>query len=614
MSKTKRRQPMRQESRNERLEREWERQVSSMEQKTRKRADIVQHDRPIMLPPHVEAIRQEAEAIINAKSEPAIVERASRVPFSVQSPSDETPREAGGGLVWWTGGRLDQYIPVAEYGDPSRDKDLRMFALIAPLILNGEAILTKKVQALQWTIEGGRNLAQKWQKRLNNFENGDGWDYFIARWIRSYSESDKPAYVELIRAFPSWAVGDDFQLTPRGQNALEKGKDAAWEIVDARVMDPVQCNPTTSSEFPLAYRNPHTGLKFFLRPYQFMSLIDQPGVDDKFPGLGVCAVSRAVWAAQEDRMVIRFAMEKMSENPGAGLGIINANIDGLRTALEEAKAEREARGVVYYKGVIFIPMLNPTGTQTLEFLSFADLPDGFNRSETYNIMKEVVATAFGLDLLEFGSIPGRLGTATQAKIAAAKGRTRSMGSIMQGIERSFRYKLLPEAVSFNIKKHDQEEEMQRATIDAIYFENAIRYAQFQDPLVANQYLVDKGAVPNEPPYTDFDLTPKEEVLDTQSTEEEGEGSTKPEATSSEAIAEGPEGAAQEDIVKRWKHYGPRIRLDRDGRHVWTEPLYMAIQMRRLRHSLLPSRAPRIPATLHFHRHEAPEKTPISETN
>jgi hypothetical protein len=268
------------------------------------------------------------------------------------------PSEYGGGLVWWTGGTIDSYIPISDYGQEQRVHDLRTFALVAPLILNAESVLTKKVQSLQWTIEGGRNLAQKWQKRLNNFENGDGWDYFIARWIRAYCESDKPACAEIIRAAPKWAVDEDGQLTPRGERALEDGKDVAWEIVDSRVMDPASIFPTTSTEFPLIYRNTYTGKRYQLRAYQYMSLTDLPSVDDKHPGMGVCAVSRAVWAAQEERMIIRYAMEKMSENPGAGIGIINASTTALQTALNSAEAQREARGVVYYKGVIFLPVLD----------------------------------------------------------------------------------------------------------------------------------------------------------------------------------------------------------------------------------------------------------------
>lgn len=545
MARTRRKQPTSRDARYERLEREWNQKVKTTSPPSR-----------AVLPPQVEAVRREAEALANRP----LAEKRGPIAYSVQEPATDYPAEVGGGLVWWTGGKLSDYIPIAQYGDPQRVKDIRAFALVSPFILNAEAVLTKKVQSLQWTIEGGRNLAQKWQRRLNNFENGDGWDFFIARWIRAFSESDKMACAELIRSAPSWAIRINDMgmpvLTPRGERAMEQGKDKVWEIVDARVMDPMNCYPTTSKEFPLVYKNSYTGERHRMRTYQFMSLIDLPAVDDRFPGHGVCAVSRAIWAAQEDRMVTRFVMEKISENPGAGIGIINTSVTALETALKDASSQREARGVVYYKGVIFLPVLDPTGSTKMEFLSFADLPDGFSRTETYNIVKEIVATSFGLDILELGSIPGRLGTATQAKVAAQKGRTKSIGAIMQGVERAFRYKLLPDSLNFSIKKHDQAEEMQRAEIDQIYFENAIRYAQFApDPTLPTQYLADKGAIPNEPPYITEDLTPLEVVSDTQS---------------GEAVESGPEGAAEAEIVKR---NGPRVRIDRDGKTTWLEVPY-----------------------------------------
>ena len=562
MSKTKRNQPTDREAKWERLEREWERQVEKqvVEPVTLSTPIELMNAAPLQqLPPGVLAIQKEAESLVN--------KAPSRRPFSVQTPATDLPSEYGGGLVWWTGGTLDSYIPLSEYGQEQRVHDLRMFALMAPLILNAESVLTKKVQSLQWTIEGGRNLAQKWQKRLNNFENGDGWDYFIARWIRAYCESDKPACAEIIRSAPRWAVDDDGQLTPRGEKALEDGKDVSWEIVDSRVMDPASVFPTVSKEFPLIYRNSYTGKRYQLRAYQYMSLTDLPSVDDRHPGMGICAVSRAVWAAQEERMIIRYSMEKMSENPGAGIGIINASTTALQTALNSANAQREARGMVYYKGVIFLPVLDPSGATKMEFLSFSGLPDGFDRTEVYNMIKEVVATSFGLDILELGSIPGRLGTATQAKVAAQKGRTKSIGAIMQGVERAFRYKLLPESISFNIKKHDQDEEYQRAEIDEMYVNNAVRIAQFApDPRIAMQYLADKGAVPNEPPYIMVDLTGIEEVQDVATPQNESlTAEAQPDVTGSEAIAEGPEGAAEEDIVKR---YEPRVRIDREGKVKW----------------------------------------------
>jgi hypothetical protein len=526
-----------------------------------------------------------------------MVKARQSAPYSVQSPNTNTPSEIGGGLVWWTGGHISEYIPIGEYGDPQRTRDIRTFALLSPFILNAESVLTKKVQSLQWTVEGGRNMAQKWQRRLNNFENGDGWDFFIARWIRSYVESDKFACAELIRQAPGWAIDMETgvaKLTPRGERALSDGKDKTWEIVDSRIMDPANCFPTTSTEFPLIYQNPFDGSRHRMRPYQYMSLIDLPSVDDRYPGHGVCAVSRAVWAAQEDRMVIRYAMEKMSENPGAGIGIINASVNTLETALNTADSEREARGAIYYKGVIFIPVLDPTGSTKMEFLSFAGLPDGFSRLEVYNICKEVIATAFGLDILELGSIPGRLGTATQAKVAAQKGRTKTIGAIMQGIERAFRYKLLPESVTFAIKKHDQDEEMQRAEIDQIYFENAIRMAQFADPLLATQYLADKGAIPNEPPYIMIDLTLREEVGDVRAPTERVEEGELQEGQApvgqAEAVETGPEGAAEQDIVKRWKREGPRVRIDRNGKVRYLEVLPYQINHRRRRYpSITPTR-------------------------
>ena len=478
MGKTRRRVPLSSAAQQRALEREWE---------------------------HKEAIRKQAEVLIN--------EKAREKPYSIQTATTDDPL-VDSGLLWWTGGTLDEYIPVAAYDDYQRQADLRAFSLVAPFVLNAEAIVLKKVQALQWTLEGGRNLTNKWQERLLNFE-GD-WSMFVARWVRGFLECDNGCVAELIRAAPGWAVDERGQLTDRGRAAIDRGADVAWEVVDASVLDPVQCRPTQSVEFPVIYQNKRTGAVHKLREYNFMRLLDMPSPAEK--GRGVCAVSRAVWAAQEDRMLIRYVMEKMSENPGAGILFANASDTKMRTALEGAQAERDARGVVYYKGLILIPVLNPEGTFSAEFINFSGLPDGFNRQEVYNICKEVTATAFGLDVLEFGSIGGGgLGSATQATVAAEKARGKGVGSICQMIERQFRYKLLPESLEFLFESQDLQEEAAQATLHKTYFENAAAYAMIVGARKAEQYLADMGAIPVE--YLEVDLTEDETLTDTESQDE-----------------------------------------------------------------------------------------------
>jgi len=494
-------------------------------------------------PAHVEAIKQEAEALIAQKAVP------SPTAFSRQNPLPGQEASLGNRLLWWSSGNMDTYIPLSEYGSRQRQRDLRAFALVAPMVLIAESALIQKMKALQWSIEAGRNRAIKWQRVLAGLEQNRGWDTFIARWTRAYLESDYGGYAEIIRRAPGWAVDADGQLTARGENALRQGQDRGWPIIDAMVMDPTLCVPSADVEFPLQYYNGYTGARHLLREHQFMHLLDMPTLDDTKPNQGLCAVSRAVWAAQEDRMVTRYGFESLSENPGTGLIMANVNQNLLETALDSAKGARDARGVVYYKGVIFLPILDPSGTTKLEYLTFSHLPENFNRTEDYSRIKEIVASAFGLDVLELGSIPGHnLGTSAQAEVGAAKARGKGIGALIQSVEREFRHKFLPADVQLRIKKHDIEEQIDRAELDALYFANATSMLQAEgwDAVLANQYLADKGAIQPEMPYLVADLTPSEELEDTEATE----------GVSAQARAEA---AAEKRLLD-----GERVRVDQDG--------------------------------------------------
>jgi len=530
------------------MEREWKRQVAEFKEEQVK-AVPAQPKEPIAPPTaepsprQIEAIKAEAQAIVAAKAAPG---------GSTISRQDPAPGQigAGEGLIWWTGGNIDDYIPIADYGSRQRQNDLRLFALVAPMVQIAESVLIKKMQALQWSVEAGRNRAIKWQNVLATLEQDRGWDTFIARWTRAYCESDYGGYAEILREAPRWAyrivrslgngygVVEHTEITERGERALQAGEDRGWPIVDARVMDPCQCVPSADPQFPLQFYNSFTGKKFLLRPYQFMHILDMPNVDDTKPNQGMCAVSRAIWAAQEDRMVTRYGFEALSENPGTGMVMANVNQNVLETALMSAQGARDARGVVYYKGLIFLPILDPSGNTKIEYLTFSHLPENFNRTEDYSRIKEIVASAFGMDVLEMGSIPGHnLGTSAQAEVGAAKARGKGIGALIQAVEREFRHRFLPSDVQLRIKRHDIDEQKDRAELDAMYFQMATSMMQVGgwDPVLANQYLADKGAIESEFPYMAQDMTPSEEIDDTEATE------------------------------KRIARDGPRCRVDQDGK-------------------------------------------------
>ena len=531
MAKTQRSTPDAQNRRRKEMEKQWEQQVEGLKAKHAAPAAQPREAVPApVVPPgqvHIDALAAEAEKVLAEKA-------ASSSTVSIQNPPPGVTA-SGQGLLWWSGGNIDDYIPLAEYGTQQRQRDLRAFALVAPMILIAESVLIKKMQALQWSVEAGRNRAIHWQSVLANLDQDAGWDTFIARWVRGYCESDYGGYAEILRSPPSRFLrtvstpGNGYgivettgvELNERGEVALRTGQDRAWPIADARVMDPTRCLPSADPEFPLQFYNSYTGKKHYLRPYQFMHILDMPNVDDSIPRQGMCAVSRAVWAAQEDRLVTRYGFEALSENPGTGMILANVNQTLLETALESAKGERSARGAVFYKGVIFLPVLDPSGTTKLEYLTFSHLPENFNRTEDYSRIKEIVASSFGMDVLELGSIPGHnLGTSAQAEVGAAKARGKGIGALIQGVEREVRHKFLPSDVQLRIKKHDIDEQKDRAELDAVYFANATSMVQVGswDPVMANQYLADRGAIEPEYPYMAADLTPSDEIDDTEATE------------------------------------------------------------------------------------------------
>jgi hypothetical protein len=99
VSRTRRSRPTSKESKAQRLEREWEQKVAHEHAQAQSREEIAvpavhiqQQPELIALPPHVEAIRQEAEVIANQRmGTPLPVSSKARKPqpYSVQSPATD---------------------------------------------------------------------------------------------------------------------------------------------------------------------------------------------------------------------------------------------------------------------------------------------------------------------------------------------------------------------------------------------------------------------------------------------------------------------------------------------------------------------------------------------
>ncbi len=423
-----------------------------------------------------------------------------------------------------------------EWGNDRRDQFLRDLAMDVDLVADAITIVCQKMAALSWSVEGPERTALKWRDKL-----AADWSEVVQAWVREVCWNDKGGACQIARFAPSGMVDDQERLTDAGVQAIEDGKDNGWDFAGLLPLDSRYITPTGRRDTPLTY-TPSSGKEIALHRHQVARLIDSPISDRDKPGYGQCAVSRCLKGAQERGYIACYFKESFSDKPRAGLLLLNnvsvVDYDQAQTVLETKQSQGNMH---YYMGQLVLTSAEATQPMTAEEVPFRIAPEGFSRKDTYQETKEIVATAFGLDPLEFGSMPGeQLGSAQQSTVMAKKARGKFLAMLIEGIERELNQKVLPPNCEFKFISQNIEERQEEYTAQGVVITNVKNMYDTgqlagEGSLISReegrQMLADAGAIPQE--FLDRDITGREEIEDTEAEPEEPEELEEPEEDTGE---------------------------------------------------------------------------------
>lgn len=449
-------------------------------------------------------------------------------------------RAAGGryGLLAWviTPNLASDAIPAWDSSERERfNYELSQVDLVAAAI----TAVCQKVASAQFSIEGPERTARRWRDKLLSAD----WSWALASWVKEACRSSKGGYLQVVRAVPTW-FADENGITERGRRAFEAGQFDEAEIISFRALDSTRCTPTGDLAAPIDYRT-DTGQLIRVPRAHVLRILDSP--DPTRPGYGQCGVDRCVEVGRLRQYIAQYFREAFSDRPRPGITILNnINQADWEAQLQAADTARMQKGHQVYPGKLFVTNSEATTPASATDLPNRIAPDGFNQRQTYTEAKEVVATAFGLDPLEFGAMPGQgLGSAEQSTVMAQKSRGKFVAFVLQTIEREFR-RVLPANLMLSFEMQDRQEEREQAEVDGLVAENILALAK-ADPVTgtaiisvpeARQLLADAGILPRE--FLAADVTGTTEI---EETEEEP-------AEPAELAAGPPE--AEGPIVKCWQ--------------------------------------------------------------
>lgn len=350
---------------------------------------------------------------------------------------------------------------LSPWGTYRRDLDLRRFArhLHNSLFMGAVNNLTSEIASTPWQLYGKRNQ-QFYHDLLMNAEFGAGWRVFVRKIVNAYCVYDSGVPLELVsRGNP------DAPLT---------GK-----VEAINTLDPLYAELTGNIEYPVIYRSMKGGYHRMHRT-RVWRIVDNPQIDRDFFGRGLSALSRYFSIAWMQILMSRYNVEKLSDLPPAGIAFLN-NIKGnFDDVLAQYEAQRRRDGQGVWRNVMRFDNYDPNTKASIDFISFAQLPDQFNYDMYMKHHINMVALALGVDPQDVAPLSGQaLGTGAQSFVLDSKAQRKTPGLLLAEIETFINTSVLPAYLEFKFTPHDTEGEKAEAETAQLWV-NVVNSAPLTD--------------------------------------------------------------------------------------------------------------------------------------
>jgi predicted peroxiredoxin len=384
---------------------------------------------------------------------------------------------------------------IAAWWSAQRDRELRDFWRKESLLASAIYTVVSRQAAFSWTLDGPPKAVARVHDILTYADLGLGWVGFVEKITEELETQDNGAFIEIIRP-----KGAGPEVAPIGIAHLDSGA----------------CMRTGNPENPVLYLD-RKGNAHLLKWWQVAAIAEMPSPIQTMNGVGFCAVSRVLMAAQILRDIAIYKREKVSGQAQRSIwlvqGISNAVI---RDGLKEAAEEEVTKGFRRFVTAKVIAAMDSTVEVRATELNFASLPDNYEEETTLRWYIAQLAMGFGTDYQEFAPMPGqKLGSGAQAEVQAQKARGKGPALFQKILEFVINMYLCPESVTFKIVETDPGEELQKAMVAKTRAEErSIRILSGEiDTEQARQLALDAGDLPAE--MVAKDVTPETRAEDTE---------------------------------------------------------------------------------------------------
>lgn len=415
---------------------------------------------------------------------------------SVQDPVYEKDRVYSGFARFLPPSPDSTYL--APWGSPRREWQLRQYyrAMYNTLFSSVASNLATEIAATPWQLYGKRNR-DYYHKLLSQAQFGLGWRAFVQAVVQDYLIFDMGACIEVI------GKGD----------AL---KPISGRVEGIAVLDPIYTELTGNVQYPAIYRSPLGGYHR-MEATRIRRIVMSMQSDRDYYGRGFSALSKYFWHTWRQILMGRYAIEKLSDLPQGG-AILTNNIANFDVAQRQYEADRQRDGQGVYRSPIVLEAYEPGTDMDIRFISFRELPDGFDAKQYQEDDELSVARAIGLDFQDVRPLSGQgLGTGAQSVILDRKSKTKTPGILLAELETFINFDVLPPYLEFKFTHQDVHGERQEADVAQVWV-NVANQAPGMTPeqrlqLMANKVQAVRDIVTDEDGnlnYVDTDKPPPEQ--------------------------------------------------------------------------------------------------------
>jgi len=330
----------------------------------------------------------------------------------------------------------------------TRDKELRAFWKSEPWLASVVYSVSIRNASFAWEIVGSdpskplpARTASATERMLKRSDRGKGWKKLLLKTCVDLYTTDNGTFWEIIR----------------------KGSGPTSPVVNIAHLDSGQCYRTGDPKYPVIYTDRY-GVERVLAYWQVRTIEELPSPIESAYDLQICAVSRALLAAEIIQSIAVYKQEKVGGTFTRAVDIVSGVSQlNLDDALALAEEQNLNRMLYRFSLPIILPGVDPTATLSHVHIDLASLPDNFDEDATLKWYVAQLAAAFGVDYQEIAPLmTGNLGSSQQSEIMHLKTRGKGPALIMGLIEDILNGGLVPGNVEFRFLEQDLRSESEKA--------------------------------------------------------------------------------------------------------------------------------------------------------